>query len=240
MRRTLPFAALLLALLTFPAAQAGQISTSQLSNFRYVLEDLRPDDGTAAGISFNFQFTDLRTKYGPCCDFVSRTFNGEGPAQLVQGEPGGVAKALFDGAAVWSGLNTTGGMFEATSNVASFFTLAPYTRVTFLADWEGSLQRDNDLTFGGVAGFLSITTEIIDYQNTVANLYQDGVLQQVLSIALESGEADSWGLIARYTTTHGWDYANPAPAAALPLPGTIGMMLGGLGVMGALRRRRSQ
>lgn len=223
--------------LAAPASAQSQVSV-YYDNFDYTLVDLTPDDGIDPGISF----------YGSTITASASTYDspyGLGtPRSTITDSAtyGRVEFAISDGgSSLTGGYSPTSGsatlfVGHGSANIAASsidtFVLAPNTQITF--EVRGILNELNG--FGGNAaanltaiGMLYLKSGTTEYTSSLST--GAGDVYDTLSVVVHSGAEEVYGTL---------EYRSDLSAQVTPVPepATTAMMIGGLGLVGALARRR--
>ena len=220
-----------------PASAYSQVSV-YYDSFDYTLVDLTPDDGIDPSISF----------YGSM--LTASAFSYDSPSGL--GTPrssinnsaayGSVEFSISDGGSLMNGSftpssgNATLFVGHGSANITAWsideFILAPNTQITF--EVGAVLNELNGVGGNGSASLTAIGTlypngGMTEYTNSLST--DTGDVSAPLSMVLRSGAEEVYGTLEYRSILS-------AQVTPVPEPATTAMMIGGLGLVGALARRR--
>lgn len=230
------WAAAALGLAPHAAAQSFAQNSVYFTSFEYDLVDLDPLDGIEAGIEFYYSTVnahiavyDTPDGSGTARDMIDLT--GLSNFQITSGDA-----ILFGSVYPFEGnlhAYTARGASFITSDAVNTFGLAANTEITF--SLYGTVSElvtpgnDASANFALIGRLLQPNGEYIEYRTDISS--DDPPPTGLVTLTVRSGAEGGYGTLNLHTdlSTH---------TLAVPEPGAVAMLAGGLALLGARLRRR--
>ena len=232
-----------LAALASSAALAMPSGFLEVSNLKYEVTDLRPDDGIEANVLVAGNFLSLyAARWGVSgADLIDSQYGvDQGAASVATNY--GYGKASYDGNAYRTEVSYEAESLNTSAFLFNYFRLDPGARVTFSFDWIGSngFAEEPGFRFLSVGSWAEVYTSIANQDSiySYASLGSSNQLESgTMSITLESGDDYLSGYLSMQSRTGSAYVSPPADSVDVAEPSAVGLMLAGLAGLAALRRR---
>ena len=232
--------AALLAIGSGTAFAATVTVSGSVTNFRYQLIDLTPNDGVSPSIQFNWGLSPkgaLYTQPDWTRLYAANDNRDAQPVNLTMGGSTLSGQVTLD--AVTLDMRIVAGSGEAYMENLGFYTLSPNTRVIFSAD--ATIAKSVE-PGGFGAGWAGLAGMIDPVPGEVPISFTGGALEAgdrpasgLVSVSGESGAQSASG--AMFITVYG--RASSAFTSPVPEPSAASMCAAGLALLAGLARRRS-
>lgn len=240
MRIALSLAAALLAAASGTVIAATVTVSGSVTNFRYQLIDLTPNDGVTPSIQFYGHLSPKAALYvQPDWTrlYAANDNRDDQPVKLSMGGSTVSGQVTFD--VVTLDMRIVEGSADAYMENLGFYTLSPNTRVIFSAD--ATIAKSVEPGgFGdgwaGLAGMIDPVPGEVPISFTGGALEAgDGPASGVVSVSGESGPQSANG--AMFITVYG--RASSAFLSPIPEPSSASMYAAGVALLAGLARRRN-